>query len=156
MEKNIISVDDFYLKAKVNKNVCPLDWLAEFYRQYSGKLVMLDKNLLSYLLNKSHCDEIAETNFDGFKQTFTIVWKATDNYPETKVVISSYGKDKIENDGQEYLVESDTNYYVIEELYAEDIIINGTKYAENMKDDRQIIFLVSPDLENCLEKEMLL
>ena len=148
MKKNIISVDDFYLKAKVNKNVCPLDWLAEFYRQHAGKLVMLDKNLLSYLLNASHCDEITETKFDGYQQKFTIVWKATKDYPETKIVVSSYGKDKIEKDEETYLVESDTNYYVIEELYAEDIIAKNTKYAQNLKDDKQIIFLVSPKLQN--------
>ena len=148
MDKNVVSIDDFYLKAKVNKGVCPLDWLAEFYKQHAGKLVMLDKNLLSYLLNESHCDEITETAHDGFQQKFTIVWKATKDYPETKIVVSSYGKDKIEKDEEEYLVESDTNYYVIEELYAEDIIVKGTKYAQNMKDDRQIIFLVSQNLQN--------
>ncbi len=147
MDKNVVSIDDFYLKARVNKNVCPLDWLANFYKDHAGKLVMLDKNLMSYLLNQSHCDEITETKFDGYQQKFTILWKATKNYPETKVVISSYGKDKIEKDEEEYLVESDTNYYVVEELYAEDIIAKGTKYAENMKEDRQIIYLVS-NLQN--------
>ncbi len=147
MDKNIVSIDDFYLKARVNKNVCPLDWLANFYKDHAGKLVMLDKNLLSFLLNKSHCDEITETKFDGYQQKFTILWKATKNYPETKVVISSYGKDEIEKNEEEYLVESDTNYYVVEELYAEDIIAKGTKYAENMKEDRQIIYLVS-NLQN--------
>ena len=147
MEKNIISVDDYYLTAKVNKNVCPLDWLAEYYKEYSGKLVMLDKNLLSYLLNDSHCDKISATKHDGFLQKFTIVWEATKNYPETKIVVSSYGKDKIKKQGKKYLVNSNTNYYVIEELYAEDIIVKNTTYAEKMKDDKQIIFLVSPDLQ---------
>ncbi len=148
MKKNIISVDDFYIKANVAKNVCPLDWLAKYYRQYPGKLVMLDKNLLNYLLNNSHADQITEEN-SHHKQTFTIVWNATQDYPETKVVVSNYGEEKIEKDEVEgeYLVESDTNWYVIDQLYAEDILSDGKQYASNMKDDRQVIYLVNNDLQ---------
>ena len=151
MDKNIISVDEFSLKSNLEKGICPLNWLSEYYREYPGKLVMLDKNLLSFLLNKSNCDRIEATEHDGFKQSFTITWNATEEYPETKVVVVSYGRDNIEIN-EDYSVESDSNYYVIEELYAEDILINGEQYAKNLKSDRQIIFLVSKDLKE--EKEI--
>lgn len=145
MERNIIDVDKYNIKANVEKNVCPLNWLAEFYREYPGKLVMVDKNLMAFLLNNSHADEILENKHDGYKQGFSILWKATDEFPETRIQINSYGKDVIEKNN-DYSVESDTNYYVIEELYADDILINGSKYAENMLTDEQIIYLVSRDL----------
>lgn len=146
MEKNLINVSSSYIKANVEKGICPLNWLAEFYRDYPGKLVMVDKNLMSFLLNDSHCDKLEETKHDGYKQTFTIVWNATDKFPETRIVISSYGRDKIEKD-EKYNVDSETNYYVIEELQAEDILVNDAKYAENMLTDNQMIFLVSKQLE---------
>ena len=141
MEKNVISVDENYLVAGVNEGVCPLDWLAQFYKDYPGKLVMLDEKLMSYLLNMSSSDFIKMSEHDGYKQTFDIVWKATENYPETEVVIGSYGKDEItkQADG-EYLVYRG-NYFVIEKLKAEDILVNNREYANNMKTDKQITLL---------------
>ncbi len=153
MKKAVISVDPFYLKANVERGVCPLDWLVEFYREYSGKLVMLDKNLVDFLLNKAKYDRVEETEHDGYKQTFTIVWEATEEWPETKIVLTSYGKDKIEKD-VDYEVDSSTNYYVIEELYADDILVNGQKYAENMKTDRQVILLISRENVAKNEREL--
>ncbi len=146
MKKNVCSINENYIKAKVESGVCPLNWLAEFYKDYNGKLVALDNKLLSFLLNNSHCDSIRETEHDGYKQTFTIIWNATDNYPETKIVISSYGRDVIEKEN-EYIVDSVENYYIIEELYADDIIVKGEKYAKNAIDDGQILFLVAENLE---------
>ena len=153
MKKDIISVDDYILKANVEKDVCPLDWLVAFYREYPGKLVMLDKNLLSYLLNKAHYDKIETTEFDGYKQTFTILWNATEKWPETKVIVSSYGRDAIQK-GEKFEVYSDENYYVIEELYAEDILVNDARYAENMMTDEQFIMLVSKPLDKQKYPEM--
>ena len=146
MEKNIVSVSSNYLKAKVESGVCPLDWLAEFYKDYDGKLVVLDNNLMSFLLNNSHCDSINESEHDGYIQTFSLVWNATEKFPETRVVISSYGRSKIEKE-EEYIVDSVSNYYIIEELYADDILVNGQKYAENAIDDAQMIMLVADKLD---------
>ena len=146
MKENIYSISENYIKAKVEGGVCPLNWLAEFYRAHNGKLVMLDNNLMIFLLNHSHCDSIEEQKFDGYKQTFTLVWNATEKFPETKVVISSYGRDAIEKE-DEYIVNSVENYYIIEELYADDILINGQRYAENAIDDAQMVFLVADKLE---------
>ena len=44
------------------------------------------------------------------------------------------------------------NYYVIEELKAEDILVDGMVYAENIKTDRQIIMLTSSEIEESLEQ----
>ena len=140
MKKNIVSVDEFYLKAQVEKNVCPLNWLAEYYKEFPGKLVMIDDGLLSFLLNDSHCDKVEVSKHDGYQQKASIIWNATKNYPETRTVISSYGKDKITKRGRKYVVNSEKNYFVIEELHAEDIVAEDN-YGENIKTDRQIILL---------------
>ncbi len=151
MNKNIISIDAYDITAKLDAGVCPLNWLAEYYHEFSGKLVMLDNNLLSYLLNQSGCDEISATKFDGFKQSFTITWKATEEYPETVVLISSYGRDEISRVNDEYVVDSKRNYNVIEELKADDILVNGEPYAKNMRTDRQVIMLTADEKINTRE-----
>lgn len=153
MDKNIINIDQFFIKAGVENGVCPLNWLAEFYREFPGKLVILDKALVSYLLNQSHCDKIEETEHDGYVQSFNLVWNATEEYPETRVKLVSYGRTPIEKD-EKYNVESEANYYVIEELQAEDILVNGLQYAENMLDDRQMLFLVLKQPEKQNERQM--
>lgn len=150
MKENVYNINENYIKAKVESGVCPLNWLAEFYQKYEGKLVVLDNNLMSFLLNESHCDSIKEQKYDGYKQTFTLVWSATEEYPETKVVISSYGRSEIEKEDK-YIVDSVENYYIIEELYADDILVNGHKYAENAIDDAQMVFLVADKLDNTEE-----
>jgi len=152
MNKNILSVSPYYLKACVENGVCPLNWLAEYYQDFPGKLVMVDKTLLSFLLNKSCADKITEQKHDGFVQKFTIIWEATEEFPEIKVVISSYGRTPVTKEDGEYIVDEESNYYVIEELEAEEIIVKGTKYAENAKKDGQILFLVTQQLEKTLEK----
>ena len=146
MKENVYNISENYIKAKVESGVCPLNWLAEFYQNNKGKLVVLDNNLMSFLLNDSHCDSIKEQKYDGYKQTFTLIWNATEEFPETKVVISSYGRSEIEKE-DEYIVDSAENYYIIEELYADDILIKGQKYAENAIDDAQMVFLVGDKLE---------
>ena len=148
MEKNIYSVSDYYIKAKLEAGVCPLNWLAEFYREYDGKLVCLDNRLMSYLLNNSHHDEVKEIPYDGFKQTFTIIWNATEEYPETRVVISVYGREPIEKGKDGYIVDNVANYYIIEELKADDILVNNQEYAKDMLEDKQMVFLVGEELEN--------
>ena len=152
MNKNILSISPYYLKACVENGICPLNWLAEHYQDYSGKLVMVDKNLLSFLLNKSHADNIIEQKHDGFVQKFTIIWEATEEFPEAKVVVSSYGRNPITKEDGKYIVDEESNYYVIEELEAEDIIVKGTKYAEHATTDGQILFLVTQPLEKTLER----
>ena len=148
MEKNIYSVSDYYIKAKVPQKTCPLDWLVAFYREYDGKLVCLDNKLMSYILNDCKYDEVHETPYDGFKQTFTVIWKATDTWPETRVVISVYGREPIEKGEDGYIVDNVANYYIIEELKADDILVNNQQYAQNALDDKQMIFLVADELEN--------
>lgn len=143
MNKNILNVDPFYLTAGVEKCVCPLNWLAEYYNEYPGKLVMIDNNLLSFLLNEFSKDEILVDDFDGFKQTFTIKWNATKEYPETVIVVSSYGKDEIGYSSNKIIVDSNKNYYVIEKLIADDLLVDNQPYAKDMKTDRQILMLTS-------------
>ena len=159
MEKNIISVDPQYIKASVEEGVCPLNWLAKYYKEYPGKLVMIDNKLFEFLLNKSHVDKVAFQEHDGYKQQFNLTWNATEKYPETKITISSYGKDEIiitdqHLEGKPIKINSKTNYYVIEKLAAEDILSDDKKYAENQKSDGQIIFLVQKSPEKILELEL--
>lgn len=143
MKKNIIKVSNHCLTAGVENGQCPLNWLAEYYKEFPGKLVMLDKNMLSFLLNNSHADEIQAVDVDEYVQDFMIRWNASEDYPETFVKVSSCGRDKVYKQNDQFVVDSDTNYYVIEELQAEDILVNGMKYAENMQTDEQFIFLTS-------------
>ena len=152
MDKNIKHVNSFYLTAGVETQSCPLDWLAEYYREYPGKLVMIDNKLMAFLLNNSQYDNLAISEFDGFKQSFQLSWDKTDEFPETAVTVVSYGSTPIRNENGNYIVESNMNYYVIEELKAEDILVDGMVYAENIKTDRQIIMLTSSEIEESLEQ----
>ena len=143
MKKNVISIDSYYLKAAVEDGVCPLNWLVKYYHKHPGKLVMIDNKLMDFLVNRSNKDKIIASEFDGYKQDFIIKWNATKEYPETKVKVCVYGKDKPEYNGKKFEFTSKCSYYVIEELVAEDILVNKMQYAENMQTDRQIIMLVS-------------
>ena len=148
MEKKEISVNPSFVTAEIEKGVCPLNWLAEFYKEYDGKLVMLDKELVSFLLNDSHCDAVIETENTSRVQRFDIYWLATKAYQESIVSLASCGEHKIEKDEDgRYNVYSDANYYVVEELKAEDIITDENKpYAYRSQDDQQILMLVAEEL----------
>ena len=149
MEKNVINVSKSFLKAKVESGKCPLDWLAEFYKEYPGKLVMLDKNLMNFLVNKAHNDSITIKDQSDYVQNVTVLWNATADYPETRVVVASCGRSKIDQDKNgKYIIDDTSNYYIIEQLNADDILVNDMKYADNIQDDEQIIFLVGEDLED--------
>ena len=153
MEKKEISVNPSFVKAEIERGVCPLNWLAEFYKEYDGKLVMLDKELVSFLLNDSHCDAVLEMENSDRVQRFDIYWLRTEKYPESIVSLASCGEHKIEKDEDgRYNVYSDANYYVIEELKAEDIITDTSKpYAYKSKDDQQILMLVAEELNKGCE-----
>lgn len=139
--KNIEKVTPFYINASVEPGVCPIDWLAKYYRKFYGKLVMVDRDLMNKMLNHLKYDSISETEFDGYAKSFTLTWNATEEYPETKVVLTSYGKDEIVYHDGAYEVPTDTNYYVIEELVASDVLEEGETYATERAIDRQIILL---------------
>ena len=143
MEKKIVKENKSFITFETEKGVCPLNWLAEFYREYEGKLVMLTKEMVSYLLNDSHADAIIETEREERYQKFDIYWLATEKYPESKLTLASCGEHKIEQeDDEKYNVYSDANYYVIESLQAEDIIQDKNKpYAYNIQNDQQIVVL---------------
>ena len=146
MQKKEISVNPSFLKLQVDRGVCPLNWLAKFYKDYDGKLIMLDKELVSFLMNDSHCDCVLEIDNSQRSQTFELYWLATEKYPASQLTITSYGQHKIEKeDDGRYNVYADANYYVVEDLKAEDIITNKP-YAHNAKNDQQILMLVSDDL----------
>ena len=141
------------MKARIEKGVCPLNWLAEFYKEYDGKLVMLDKELVSFLLNDSHCDAVIEMENADRVQRFDLFWLATEKYPASTVSLASCGEHKIEKDEDgRYNVYSDANYYVVEDLKAEDIITDSSKpYAHNANDDQQILMLVAEELNKEFE-----
>ena len=58
MKKNIKKISENFITAEVEKKVCPLNWLAEFYKELPGKLVMIDSTLFSFLLNNSQVDGV--------------------------------------------------------------------------------------------------
>ena len=153
MEKKEISVNPSFVTAEIEKGVCPLNWLAEFYKEYDGKLVMLDKELVSFLLNDSHCDAVLEMENTNRVQRFDIYWLKTEKYPASTVSLASCGEHKIEKDEDgRYNVYSDANYYVVEDLKAEDIITDSSKpYAHNANDDQQILMLVAEELNKDCE-----
>lgn len=153
MEKKEISVNPSFVKAEIENGVCPLNWLAEFYKEYDGKLVMLDKELVSFLLNDSHCDAVLEMENTNRVQRFDIYWLKTEKYPASTVSLASCGEHKIEKDEDgRYNVYSDANYYVVEDLKAEDIITDSSKpYAHNANDDQQILMLVAEELNKDCE-----
>ena len=141
MKKNIKKVSENFITAEVEKKVCPLNWLAEFYKEFPGKLVVIDSTLFSFLLNDSQVDEIGIKEGGEYRQEVSLLWTATDEYPETRVVIDSLGKDKIGIIGEKFVVNGDKNYYIISELQAEDILVDEMKYADNL-DDGQVLYLV--------------
>ena len=153
MQKKEISVNQSFVKAEIERGVCPLNWLAEFYKEYDGKLVMLDKELVSFLLNDSHCDAVIEMENDERIQRFNLYWLRTEKYPESTVSLASCGKHKIEKDEDgRYNVHSDANYYVVEDLQAEDIITDSSKpYGHKSKDNQQILMLVAEELNKGCE-----
>ena len=139
MDRNIVNVNDNFVTAELENNVCPLNWLAEFYKEKNlkGKLVVLDNALMDYLLNKSHANTIEVSKSDGHVQFFSLHWDADEKlgYPETNVKLSCYGGKEIRKVGNKYdFSKSYDDDFIIEKLQAEDILVNGIKYASDAGD----------------------
>ena len=149
MREDIINADENFVKVVIQNGECLLNWLARYYRDCDGKLVMLDDQELLLLLNHSKCNRINwEQNSDA--NTFTLIWDATDEFPETIVKIASRGQATFiqRDDGEMDIVPRDLNWNIIEMLEAGDIIDEGCRYAENMVTDKQKLFLVADNPEN--------
>ena len=124
------------IEAEVEQNVCPLNWLAEYYNKLPGTQVILDGGLMNYLLNKSHADEIKVGESDGKVQRFEFIWEATEEYPKTVVKITCYNGHGIKKNkaGIYDTSKSINDDFVIEYLEAADILEDSSKYAENAGD----------------------
>ncbi len=161
MDRNIKSVGEYFITAGVPYGRCPLDWLAKYYRDYSGKMVTLDGGLMDYLLNKSSVDIIEVTEHDGFEQRFKLIWNATEKYPETFIEIGSYGRNGVdietnENGKEEFVIDefNRRNWFIILELKADDILV-GKPYAYNVTRDKQLLHLTMEEPENYAENVLL-
>lgn len=156
MKSRVVKVDDNFVKVAIEDGKCPLNWLAEYYRdeECQGKLVMLDDRELLWLLNNAKCDSIDWEKGEE-ENTFTLRWKASEEFPETVVTIVSRGKATFFEleDGKLDVVPRNMNWNMIEVLEAADIIDEGIKYAERMTSDKQKVFVVADEPENESELE---
>ena len=143
MEKKVVKIDPYSIKIAVAKGVCPLNWLAAFYKDYPGKLVMIDSGLFDYLLNKSKCNNVVVSRYDKLehRQTLSLTWDATDKFPKSEMTVVSHGTNRIRQVDGQYVLNGDDNYYIVKDLFAEDILVDGVEYASNIKTDKQILFL---------------
>ena len=128
MKYKVLSRSLYTFHSEVATGQCPLNWIAEFYKEHLGKLVEIDDVLLSYVL--VHADNVRQKR-EGNSTVYELEWLANENHGHTKVLLDSHGSGWIGDN---------TNRNFITSIEAEDL----PSYYLNTE-NRQIVFLSAAD-----------
>ncbi len=73
------------LNLVVPKDMCPLDFLAEMKERCKHAWIFMHKSVVSKLTGSEGVDVAS-----GINKCHILTWEATEEYPETKLVISAF------------------------------------------------------------------